>query len=703
MNTYNENLRSSVAKTLQTLDSDLKKVNANANAAMFTLYYAQGATFTAITELEKAKTVEGTQEGIKTEAVNNSNLSKNLMNTAAQAGTIMKQSVSNVSVGASNVQSSANAVVRLAGDVGNIFNIISAADYETDIYKLAAEANALINETAYTAEWASQLALEASVLASKVTTGTVQDNSKNVNDSVNNLLKIVSDDFNKISQRVNDDNAAVATVSTNEKAAEGAYADLRTVSGATAEAYNTTNDQLNLDLTAAVSPGFEDSKFKVSFKWLYSPFLEKGKKLPYPVQDYNLIVVKDKQKSTFSINTAEDIRQNYETRCIELSPYMKDDLQPQFSQEFTFDAIPFPVPPTDTTAPTTYKLLDSDGDEITTGTDYVVFVYAVYKEEYKKKLNTYDDFLSAPSTTFTFTIVLKTAVFANDSGSAAPPSTASDAAAAAEAGIVQVKFNVNEREGIKAQYRCAFLPTATAATQGMLDEELLAKLDDDIQRLQKDADELEPEIVGLKSKLLETSDQENEFRQKYTDIFAELQKFIALNITTALPTGMSVSAKKQDDNAKQLVSKARQSIPQLANPTGELKEDLPKMLSLLPARHADQVKLTGLEQQQTALLQNIEAVNSNKIDFIFNLQLAMGLTAGSYTVADDAKATEGADGSKNYTVPITPATTDNFGNVLVTGKSYIPVVVSVANDEEEIQSKFTNSWTGIGAHKPITI
>lgn len=690
MNSYNENLRSSVAKTLQTLDSDLKKVNANANAAMFTLYYAQGATFTAIAELGNAKAVEDTQEGIKTEAVNNGNLSKNLMNTAAQAGTIMKQSVTNVSVGASNVQGSANAVVRLAGDVGNIFNIISAADYDTDIYKLASEANALINETAYTAEWASQLALEASVLASKVTTGTVQDNSKNVNDSVNSLLKIVSDDFNKISQRVNDDNAAVATVSTNEKAAEGAYSDLRTVSGATAEAYKTTNDQLNLDLTAAVSPGFEDSKFTVSFKWLHSPFVE-SKKLPYPVQEYALIVVKDKQKSTFSINSAEDIRQNYPTRCIDLSAYTKADLPPHFSQEFTFDAIPFATPPTDSTAPATYRLQDSDGEEITTGTDYVVFVYAVYREEYKKKLNTYDDFLSAPSATFTFTIVLKPATFPDDSGTAT------------EAGVKEVKFNVSERQGIKAEYRCAFLPTATTATQGLLDEELLAELDEEIQRLQNDAEHLQPEIVDLKSKLLETSDQENEFRQKYTDIFDELQKFISLNITTALQPGTSVSAKKQDENAKQLVAKARQSIPQLANPSGELKEDLPKMLSLLPARHADQVKLSDLEQKQTALMQNIEAVNNNKIDFIFNLQLAMGLTAGSYTVADPAAATDGDNGSKNYVVPITAATTDNFGNVLATGKSYIPVVVSVANDEEEIQSKFTNSWTGIGAHKPITI
>lgn len=695
MNTYNENLRSSVANTLQTLDADLKKVNANTNAAMFTLYYAQGATFTAIAELQKSKNVETTQEGIKTAAVDNSNLCKNLMNTAAQGATYMKQSVTNVSVGASNVQAAANAVVRLAGDVGNIYNIISAADYDTDIYKLASEANSLISETAYTAEWTSQLALEASVLASKVTTSTVQDSSKNCNDSMNNLLKIVSDDFDKISQRVTSDNAALATVNTNEKAAEGAYSDLRTVSGATGDAYNVANDQLNLALTAEITPGAGESKFKVEFKWIYSPFFEKDKNFPYPVQDYTLIVVKDKQKSTFSINSAEDIRQNYPHRSIDLSAWVKQGAPAKFSQEFDINAIP--VNDGDSTTQP-YTLQDSDGDDVTTGTDYVVFVYAVYKEEYKKKLNTYDDFLSAPSTTFRFTIVLQPAQFAADSGSVA----ASDSGSSTDpnAGFPQVKFSVNERDNLSVEYRCAFLPTATAATSGLLDEGLLEKLDAEIVRLRNDADKLEPAIVDLKARLLETSEQENEFRQKYTGIFSELQKFLTKN--AALLSKANVTARKQDDSTKQLMSRMKSSIPQLADPSGELKEDLPKMMALLPARQSDAAQLATLEQQQTAVLKNIEAVNNNKIDFIFNLQLALGLTMGSYTVAENGVAADNNTGV-NYTVPITAATTDNFGNVLTKGSSYIPVVISVSAEEGELQSKFTNTWTGIGVHKPVTI
>lgn len=691
MNTYNENLRSSVTKTLDTLDADLKKVNANANAAMFTLYYAQGATFTAMGELEKSKEVESLQEAIKTQAVNNSNLSTNLMNTATQAGTYMKQSVANVSVCASNVQSSANAVVRLAGEVGNIFNIINAADYDTDIYKLALEANSLINETAYDAELASQLALESSVYTSKVTAQTVQDNSKTTNDAVNSLLKIVSDDFNKISQRVNDNNSALATVSTTEKAAEGAYEDLRNVSQATAEAYDTTNDQLNLELTASVVPGSENSQFEVAFQPITSPFPERDKK-GSPVQEYILFMVSDKKKSTFSVNTAEDIRANYPNRFINLTAQVKPGVK--FSAEFDYEAIPAPGGSQDSTgAATTYALEDSDGNAIGTGTDYVVFLYAVYTEEYKKKLNSYDDYLSAPSTTLTFTIVLKTAQFAADSGTAP----------AAEAGSTtpsykEIKFNVNETNNITAEYRCAFLPVATPATLGMMDEEMLSRLDAEIERLKNDAETLQPAIDEVKASLLKTSDEESQFREKYASIFGSLQQFILQNASMPKAT---LSAKKQDDSTKQLMAKMKASIPELADPSPELKEDLPKMMALLPARQQDEAKLASLQQQKTATLKSIEAANNNKIDFIFNLQLALGLTAGSYTVAENGTSA-GENAGTDYTVTVMPNTTDNFGNVLVAGKSYIPVVISVAT-EESMLSSFTNSWTGIGAHKPITI
>ena len=49
------------------------------------------------------------------------------------------------------------------------------------------------------------------------------------------------------------------------------------------------------------------------------------------------------------------------------------------------------------------SLQDDQGDNMELGTNYVVFVYAILSNKYKKAINTYDDYLSAPSMYFALT------------------------------------------------------------------------------------------------------------------------------------------------------------------------------------------------------------------------------------------------------------------------------------------------------------
>ena len=55
MNSYNENLHSTVVGALSDLDVAQQQVTSQANAAMFTLYHAEGAAITADEQLVAAK------------------------------------------------------------------------------------------------------------------------------------------------------------------------------------------------------------------------------------------------------------------------------------------------------------------------------------------------------------------------------------------------------------------------------------------------------------------------------------------------------------------------------------------------------------------------------------------------------------------------------------------------------------------------
>jgi hypothetical protein len=168
MNTYNDNLHAGVVDSLQNLDQDLKKINSQANAAMFTLYYAEGATITARNKLDTVKSKQSFVELVKGQAVKNSNISNNLLASATQANQYQKQSAANMATAASNVQIAANAIVRLSSDIGSISNIVQAADFDSEISDMADQTNHYIKRTAYDAEVASQSAMDASVATAKI-------------------------------------------------------------------------------------------------------------------------------------------------------------------------------------------------------------------------------------------------------------------------------------------------------------------------------------------------------------------------------------------------------------------------------------------------------------------------------------------------------------------------------------------------------
>jgi hypothetical protein len=184
MNTYNEILRSGVVASLQRQELDQKTVSAALNAAMFSLYYAQGATVTAHEQLNLASAELAEKTLVKQQAVISSNSSNNQLFAATQANQYVKQSVTNNAVCAANVQVAANAILRLAGDLGSVYSMVNAVGPDTDIFDQAREARDLINKTAGEAGVASRIAMNASVLAAEVSASTVMDKSISTNGSM---------------------------------------------------------------------------------------------------------------------------------------------------------------------------------------------------------------------------------------------------------------------------------------------------------------------------------------------------------------------------------------------------------------------------------------------------------------------------------------------------------------------------------------
>lgn len=680
MNTYNDNLHAGVMDSLQSLDQDVKKIHSQANAAMFTLYYAEGATITAKEKLDKAKGKLDFQESVKEQAVNNSNALINLQSSAMQSNQYVKQSASNMATAAANVQIAANAIVRLSSDIGSIYNIVQAANFESEISEHASQANGYISKTAYAAEAASQTAMEASVFVAKIPGATIEEKAKSTNKLMNDLLKVVSDNFDTLSQKVADSNKALAAASVDEKKAEGIFSNLHTIKSATDAAYQLTSKELNLNLS--VTPDIEESThtIKVHFDFIRSPFKENGKSGHYPVKEYYLFLVKDKQKLNFTSSTADNILLNENSQRVisfqlDHLPIAKK-IQPGFKDVIDLLEVRGKEGGK-------YALKDSDGDRIEPGVNYVAFLFAMYEEQYKRKLNSFDDYLSAPSSVFSFTYQLSAVTL--------QPHHAS-LKIGPEKESAQLHFTVKDTESSdQVEYRCIFLPTYNnPSVSGMTDSATIAELDKEIDHLKSAAKEKAHKITTLQEEQGALVEHIAEDRKKspslMNDVEQELLRYADLHNKDKKPKEVAedfMNIYKPEDG---------DDIKSLEHHNKLAKDHAASLVKY--HRHAVDILQSSLEKEMIDA--EIHSKHRSKIGFLFNQELAEQVSAGNYTVAKKIQ--------DKWTIQVDDSTTDNFGNLLIRdGQLYTPVVLSVSTAPETEVSAFTNNWTGYEHSKRFSI
>lgn len=136
----------------------------------------------------------------------------------------------------------------------------------------------------------------------------------------------------------------------------------------------------------------------------------------------------------------------------------------------------------------------------------------------------------------------------------------------------------------------------------------------------------------------------------------------------------------------------------------ELEQEQKDLIKLINAMKKDR---NELQKNMQELMKHIFITGKTIPGFFFNLNLAEKVSKANYTPADTFSLENFIKRYKysppgippdlvlpqpDYiigTVDIGPDTTDNFGNPLIPGKKYLPVILSFSTDEES--QDFTNS------------
>jgi hypothetical protein len=799
MNSYSENLHSSVLATLGSQEMNNKQLSAQLDASMFALYYSEAAEIVSIEKLVLIKQLYKKKQAINDLAVKNKNMSNNLLLSANEQKTYVAQSVTNMAVAASNIQIATNAVVRLASDVGSIFSIINAADYGTQIFQQCVEAYNLINKTAYNAEVTSQQAMESSASIAEVAASTIADKAKITSDSVNNLLQITTADLAIAAAKINSDtedkyNASIAT-----RSAEGVIKCSKVRSEAAKKAYKINNKKLNQNLRVEIPKPFTKS-YSVSFDFFKPPFIPGDKSantpntgLDKPVKSYNILLVKESKKSFFSVSNAEELLNNpsqyigvpvtkrkaTEEEIIKKYKQYYDALKiadndnvllatakanekkaaenvttastakeqaktalEKITAEFEIDQDEVkaaknevhkieeqlkkdPKNPVlkealkiaiavlkavelnatvaklkEEKAQITYKtasddfeiakaevnkakketenadakyivaaekavglekdaiilkqegftlvntndLLDSDNDAFLFGEKYVVFLLTVFTEDYKKEINTFDDYLSAPSEVFAITNTLTPA-----EDIAVTKSIASS---------MKIDFSIPESAANlrNIEYRCLFLPYP----DGLLTNEELNTVESKIELLEENE-----ELIAFNNEIDHLNEEIREIEREIKSLNKNLQE---------LPKKEGTPQDPKNEAEIKHISKKLENF-EIALKEAEEKLKITKL------------ELDKIELEIAKTNANYPKPVQNNKAFFFNLKLAQNIPAGNYTVAGPPHE---AGDSTDFSAKIDFSTTDNFGNPLIEGTSYIPVVLSFYNGLTVNKSKYTN-------------
>ncbi len=419
-NTFNENTQLTVTETLESFIAEEQKRQSNLSCAKQALFYAEKAVADADFKLRGTLNQLKSKKRLNAAALEVRNQGANLQSSVGNNEQNAKKLVNNIATAAADVQSAALAITRVSADIGAAYNLVSASDFDTDIYHLTKHTNDFVRKTALKAEQASLRVSEASADAAEIIAKQVGDEMGTVKKGIDNFYDDINKQVRDLTELEKAEYQAWQGQSNRERSCLGRLADANKENTASIKAFLEANDQLNYSLTPHV---VDSQQIQVSFTPLQVPFLHQ---LEADAKDedgagkqgdlragirYFVTLVPNEKKLLFRYHEAELNFQERKSSCyVEVKPADKPEPGPgqvpdgilpgPFSSPENANNFVDATPLAQLNSIDLTKVTDSSGEAIVPGKEYVLFLYIELPQSFKKFVNNYNDLLSAPSQRF---------------------------------------------------------------------------------------------------------------------------------------------------------------------------------------------------------------------------------------------------------------------------------------------------------------
>jgi len=281
MSIYSDELRQTVVDTLSALSDQKAKLDAQEKGARLNCYYAIGARLLAEQNLAGTTEILENRKAASKKATCCDDGAINLLATVSQTGDDVTTSTSNMATVAANTQIAANAIMKVAADVGAALNAAKAELDGTPIFHQIKDVNEIINAIANEACAISLRAMNATSDAAEIISQATTAQAALVKTQVDNVLAAVAADYSQIAKLQASELQDTADDGRLENKALGVFGDALKHKGAIDVAWHACVKDVNLDLLIVAYSG---SSISVKFKSLPDPYPGFKQKAPISVR-----------------------------------------------------------------------------------------------------------------------------------------------------------------------------------------------------------------------------------------------------------------------------------------------------------------------------------------------------------------------------------------------------------------------------------
>lgn len=447
-NVFQTELEQALASLHNVLEEQRLTETNQKEAAKLGLYYAHGETDKAEDKLSKDQQKSRTTATELQEATDSTELCGNIVTAATAAAEDARNTNSAASTTAVNVQSSANQLTDLAGDVAAMFAISSSKDFGSKIQKLLGRAYLLSQETSEMAEKTTLQSLNTTIEAAQSRASVSLSQAKTMEKDIKVLLDSLNTNFNDLQTKITADSAALTEAIEKESEQDGVYKTAREEKDAIQFTEEYINKHVNHDLKRGRNSQIVDAmsedeqaayakeqiggeKFWVSFNGFGEDALmydnATGDYVEQAIlKEYRVIFTTQDDSHSFDIHNANAVEpMNYFPISVssnngKVNPtpdmaFPEPDVK-YFEQHFcTAEYVPHKLAGEDKDADSdgrvflttdqgtskTYVAKDFTGKPLQRGNPYVIFILAVYDCDYQKEMHDTDGLLTMPSLDFT--------------------------------------------------------------------------------------------------------------------------------------------------------------------------------------------------------------------------------------------------------------------------------------------------------------